>query len=363
MPEKLREMPSEPAISGWRVAFYAFQIRLRFIVIILMLALLASAWPWLARMWDSVLNRWSPFVPDSTVTAGTEYFCPMDPGVISVWPAICPICHMDLISRRKGEAQILPSGVVARMQIAPYRISLAGVRTVRAKPRTDYVEEAIDQTSGQEKERLRRQISQSSTEGEVLIPGTALVHWGNEQVVYVESMPGTFDGVSVRVVGREGDLIVVSGGLKPHQNVVAIGTLLIDAETRLNPHLATQYFGASAQTTAAPRAAPKVLAKPTPKALDAAQQLVIDTQRVCPVTKAKLGSMGVPILVDVKGKQVAICCEGCRGRLLANADKYLEWLKQYAERTASQLPPSPTEQKSSSPAPSQDVEARPARAQ
>jgi Cu(I)/Ag(I) efflux system membrane fusion protein len=31
----------------------------------------------------------------------------------------------------------------------------------------------------------------------------------------------------------------------------------------------------------------------------------------------------VPIKVDVNGQPVFICCEGCRGRLLADPEKYL----------------------------------------
>lgn len=48
-----------------------------------------------------------------------------------------------------------------------------------------------------------------------------------------------------------------------------------------------------------------------------------EKQHVCPVTKKMLGTMGAPLKVDVKGKPIWICCEGCREELLANADKYL----------------------------------------
>src|SRR5205807_7136545 len=44
-------------------------------------------------------------------------------------PAICPVCSMDLVRRKKGEAMLLPEGVVARMQLSPYRIQLAGIAT------------------------------------------------------------------------------------------------------------------------------------------------------------------------------------------------------------------------------------------
>lgn len=46
-------------------------------------------------------------------------------------------------------------------------------------------------------------------------------------------------------------------------------------------------------------------------------------QRICPVTEEPLGSMGAPIKIDVNGKVVFICCEGCREKLLKNPDQYL----------------------------------------
>ena len=52
-----------------------------------------------------------------------------------------------------------------------------------------------------------------------------------------------------------------------------------------------------------------------------------EKQRVCPVSDEPLGSMGVPIKVDVKGQSVFICCDGCREDLLADPDKYLQKLK------------------------------------
>ena len=48
---------------------------------------------------------------------------------------------------------------------------------------------------------------------------------------------------------------------------------------------------------------------------------LVEAQGICPIGKEKLGSMGVPIKVDVDGKPVFICCEGCRTALLAKAEK------------------------------------------
>ena len=68
--------------------------------------------------------------PDGgAVSSDTEYWCPMCPGVVSDWPTKCPVCSMTLVRRQKGEMTPLPDGVVARVQLSPYRIQLAGVRT------------------------------------------------------------------------------------------------------------------------------------------------------------------------------------------------------------------------------------------
>ena len=295
--------------GGWRVAYAAIQVRFRFLFAIALLAILAAIWPWLTNGWERIYARFSPIMFDSGVASDREYFCPMDPGIVSDWSAICPICNMDLISRRKGESLILPSGVVARMQLSPYRVSLAGVRTVEVKERDDG-EVPVSKPS----------------ETELLVPTTAVVHWGAETIVYVESMPGMFDGVSVKLGKREGDSYVVLSGVKLGHRVVAIGTLLIDAETRLNPHLSTQYFGATTQAVTSPQPPLPRTAIPPTNSLESAERLLVETQKYCPVTQAELGSMGAPVFVDVGNRKIALCCIGCRVRLLAEPTKYLAWL-------------------------------------
>lgn len=54
----------------------------------------------------------------------------------------------------------------------------------------------------------------------------------------------------------------------------------------------------------------------------------VKAQRTCPVSGELLGSMGEPIKVDVQGRAVWICCDGCRQDLLDNPDQYLTKLDQ-----------------------------------
>ncbi len=48
-----------------------------------------------------------------------------------------------------------------------------------------------------------------------------------------------------------------------------------------------------------------------------------ERQHVCPVSGEMLGTMGAPQKVDVKGRQVWICCNGCKDKLLEHPDEYL----------------------------------------
>jgi hypothetical protein len=46
-------------------------------------------------------------------------------------------------------------------------------------------------------------------------------------------------------------------------------------------------------------------------------------QKICPVSDEALGSMGTPLKVTVEGRDVFLCCEGCRDQLQADPAKYL----------------------------------------
>ena len=61
--------------------------------------------------------------------------------------------------------------------------------------------------------------------------------------------------------------------------------------------------------------------------LPAEDKALAETQKICPVSGEPLGAMGAPIKVDVKGKPVFICCEGCKEELLAKPDEYIAKLQ------------------------------------
>lgn len=259
---------------------------------------------------------------DTSVNGDSEFFCPMDPGVISPWPAICPICNMDLVRRPKADALLLPSGVVSRMQFTPYRISLAGVKTAPVQPL---------ESDGDAQNEAGSSATAKAAHFEV--PVSSIVYWDRQSLVYAETMANMFDAVPVTILSRRGDQYIIEAPWTEPPRVAAIGTFLLDAETRLNPSLSTQYFGAAQNAFAAetPPAILQVVAKTNQGSSPEDQQLVA-AQQVCPITKADLTSMGGPVFVDVQGRRVAICCEGCRGRLLATPEKYVQWFDEQLQQ-------------------------------
>ena len=119
------------AVGSWaRSAFRLAEVRLRIPIVLIAAAVVVGRWEEIRNYWDRFTR---PLVAEDTfrqpVSSDTEYFCPMDPGVISNGPGRCGVCNMALVRRRRGEAVMLPDGVVARMQLSPYRIQLAGIQT------------------------------------------------------------------------------------------------------------------------------------------------------------------------------------------------------------------------------------------
>ena len=394
------DVPSSAPLRNLRWWIEVARVRLRFFLVVAIAGVIASQWPLLRAVW----GRWTwagHRHASGAVSSSHEYFCPMDAGVISVWPAICPICNMDLVPRKKMEAQILPEGVVARMQLSPYRIQLAGVRTSLIEPRTLKSEQTFTGVLRQAEEgtlgfdariaesdvllfsgtntaevqlvsrpelvsanvllesvdehhhtRFVMDNTKDLSVGDIVkatvalsplgedavlaVPESAVIDRGRERLVYVETMPGLFDGVAVELGRRCGGYYPVTTGLKAGQRVATAGAFLIDAETRLNPGLAAGYFGAnqsdpktrpSAPIPSAETPLPVTNIKKPRQQLSHEDQGLVDKQRICPVTELALDSMGGPVPVMVSGKKIFVCCAGCTQRLKAEPEKYLSKLE------------------------------------
>lgn len=113
----------------WAVTKVVFA-RLRFLSVFLVAGFIVGYWDDIRNHWD----KWTrPAVaPDALVAAATsdiEYYCAMHPNIVRAEPGNCPICGMPLIKRKKGEQVKLPDDVLARVQLSPQRITLAGIQT------------------------------------------------------------------------------------------------------------------------------------------------------------------------------------------------------------------------------------------
>jgi membrane fusion protein, copper/silver efflux system len=165
--------------------------------------------------------------------------------------------------------------------------------------------------------------------GKVLaVPESAVVDTGLRKVVFVATMPGTFDGVEVELGPRCGGFYPVIRGAQAGQQVAVAGAFLLDAETRLNPSLAASYFGATGRDipASAPRSAAIAGPREDPSPLGrlaTPDRGLAERQKSCPVTGKALGSMGTPTRVVVAGRVVFLCCEGCEDALRSEPAKYL----------------------------------------
>jgi len=117
------------ALRTLRLAVLVPLARLRFLFVLGAIGLVLVKW-------DEIVARYERYTghADSGVSdPDHEFFCPMHPTVVrDTNKEKCPICFMPLSKRRKGEPtdQPLPPGTVSRVQLTPYRVVLAGVRTV-----------------------------------------------------------------------------------------------------------------------------------------------------------------------------------------------------------------------------------------
>jgi len=102
-------------------------LRLRFIFVFVAIGLVVGNWAWIMNVVDHLTR---PANPVETVQGDVEWYCPMHPSVVRQDnKEKCPICGMPLAKRKRGEAAVLPPGVMQRLQLTPFRIRQAGIAT------------------------------------------------------------------------------------------------------------------------------------------------------------------------------------------------------------------------------------------
>lgn len=63
------------------------------------------------------------------------------------------------------------------------------------------------------------------------------------------------------------------------------------------------------------------------------------TLATCPVTKQKLGSMGEPVIYDLKGREIRFCCKGCVKKFEKNTEEYVKWIDENLAKRQESLYP------------------------
>jgi Cu(I)/Ag(I) efflux system membrane fusion protein len=103
------------------------ELRLRFIALMAITGLVFAYWD---TIWNRI-DKWRrPAAEQVSAQSNVEFYCPMHPQVVQGEPGTCPICGMPLARRKKGEKAPLAPGTLSRVELAPFRVAQAGVRTV-----------------------------------------------------------------------------------------------------------------------------------------------------------------------------------------------------------------------------------------
>jgi Cu(I)/Ag(I) efflux system membrane fusion protein len=187
-------------------------------------------------------------------------------------------------------------------------------------------------------------------EGLVLaVPEGSVIDTGSRKVVYRESAPGVYEGVEVQLGPRSDLYYPVVRGLAAGERVVAAGSFLIDAETRLNPAAGSIYFGGSGGSKSGPSTAtarPSMAGDEDAEVRAALAKLSSEDRRqaegqgYCPVLGTRLGAMGTPVKVALQGRAVFLCCKGCEAKARASEGQTLDKVEQLkrAKATPAQSP-------------------------
>ena len=443
---------SPPELTRWqkfRLVVKVVELRLRFIALMAATGLVFAYWD---TLWNYYEKYTRPQGEHVAASSEFEFFCAMHPSVVQEQPGNCPICGMPLSKRKKGENTSLPEGVVSRVQLAPFRLTQAGIRTAEAsyvplseslttvgsvgfdERRLARISSKLKGMSRVEKlsvnftgtpvkagdilaevynaelyqavrelllaqERARESVPVESPLARSLVGGgeellrlatDKLKLWGitQEQIDeilrtkradYRMPIVAPIGGVVVRKNVFEGQYVAEGDALfeiadlshvwilaQVYEDQVALVRVGQSVEATVEAYPGEVFKGQVAFRDPAlnpatrtlnvrydlenqdGRLQPGMFATVTLKtplietpqfrtrlaSADApanhaghSASMTVEEQKVCPVTKAKLGSMGEPIPVQLASRKVWVCCGGCPDKLKAEPEKYLARLK------------------------------------
>ena len=166
----------------------------------------------------------------------------------------------------------------------------------------------------------------------VIVPRDSLLSVGQTSLVYVEGKPGVFEIRHVKTGPTVGGMVAIFDGVAAGENVVAKSTFLLDAQMQLqgNPSLIDPDKAVADDEVQLTEAELEEIRKAM-EPLSVEDRKLAEAQVICPVTEVRLGSMamGTPIKLNIEGRTVFICCEGCRDSWVNEPDKYFKILDDY----------------------------------
>lgn len=166
----------------------------------------------------------------------------------------------------------------------------------------------------------------------VIIPRNSLLSVGQTSLVYVEGKPGVFEIRHVKTGPTVDGMIAILEGVVAGENVVAKSTFLLDAQMQLqgNPSLIDPDKAVADDEVQLTEAELEEIRKAMEPLSDEERKLA-EAQVICPVTEVRLGSMGMgtPIKLEIEGRTVFICCEGCRDSWVNEPEKFFKILDDY----------------------------------
>jgi Cu(I)/Ag(I) efflux system membrane fusion protein len=166
------------------------------------------------------------------------------------------------------------------------------------------------------------------------VPENAVIDTGNRRFVYREAWPGAYDCVEVELGPRAGDFFPVVRGLEAGDRVVTAGSFLVDAETRLTAGATAVYPSGTGSAnghrhggTEGPLPSPAEDEESKAQAMFArlsrSDRKLAEAQGYCPVLGNRLGAMGLPAKLILKGEPVFLCCQGCEGQARGQSEQTL----------------------------------------
>jgi hypothetical protein len=162
----------------------------------------------------------------ASLPAGGEYYgCSMHPEVVSDEPGECPLCGMKLEKQQKAA---VPAAVASLDAGSNERWAEGYACPMHPNELSDTPGVCRTCNCGMKMQKWK-------VERVLSVPEPAVIDTGNRKVVYVESAPGVYDAQAVQLGTRVGAYYPVLDGLTGGERVVARGSFLIDAESRLNP--------------------------------------------------------------------------------------------------------------------------------